>query len=109
MKRVYESPVMMLEGFEANEYVAACWDIVCLGCTEAPDTAHGKPKGDLAHKADGLLETVKSENEPTFSTYNVTCTGGPNFDVPSYYFKGREHYSVVANPTTNLKHPNASV
>lgn len=34
MKRVYESPVMMLEGFEANEYVAACWDITCLGFLE---------------------------------------------------------------------------
>lgn len=29
MKKKYEKPNMDLEMFEANEYIAACWDIAC--------------------------------------------------------------------------------
>lgn len=108
MKRVYESPVMMLEGFEANEYVAACWDIICDGCIVLPDGKR-KPKPEYQHPHTGFLETVESDTEPVFGTKSVVCTGGVNEFVSYYNYNGTDHYIVSAVPTKDQRHPNASV
>lgn len=55
MKRVYESPVMMVEGFEANEYVATCWDVICKGSA-----------WEVGHSEHGYVETYKSDSEPNW-------------------------------------------
>ena len=46
MKR-WETPRTVVQGFEANEYVAACWYIAC----DYGETGMNDPKGGLYHAA----------------------------------------------------------
>lgn len=42
MRKEYAKPVMEIEGFVPNDYVAACWHIICNGddgCNEGTEVA----------------------------------------------------------------------
>lgn len=62
MRKMYEAPAVSLERFEANEYVAACYSIVCVvGDNEAMPTGvswSGEEYGPgVYHSSHGTADT----------------------------------------------------
>ena len=103
MKKEYVKPVIESEEFVANEYVAACYKIVCNG---------------------GEEDYIKMEKAPTWDAYDSDNDGFGNSFSGRYYkglidgkeghdwtFDGLVHLvSYVTNVEgTNDPHPNASV
>lgn len=105
MKRVYESPVMMLEGFEANEYVAACWDVYCNGYSATGWAAkQGASHESHSHSPVGIAKT-DNESEPT--TQKVFTNPGKQDSLHLNCFNdgNMEHWEVVYSRN---ERPNAS-
>lgn len=122
MKRVYESPVMMVEGFESNEYVAACWDVYCKGCTDddVPGTLvkgwgviTGTPSQyEHKHTGDNYLGRVKSETELDSKTiyYSPWGIGSQSYTESKSVASYNGHWIVGLEPiASDDPHPNASM
>ena len=119
MERVkWEKPRAEVQAFVADDYVAACWDVLCDG---PPVTFPGRRvyqdiDGDkewdwnepiLSRNAYGDNKTylVKTEGDAPPS-YNAMVYKLIGDDYPVYYF-GNDHISLLKNVTDNAR-PNHS-
>ncbi|HBI94214.1 MAG TPA: hypothetical protein DDY58_18335 [Terrisporobacter glycolicus] len=107
MKRKYEKPLIQIEAFEANEYIAACWQMTC----NVP-----KHKKNHLFKSTGYAYHIEDKNYEVDgygcgTTYNVKTNGDespktnaqwktstiwsidqPEYNGPIYLWKG-EHFT----------------
>lgn len=86
MKSAYVKPIMMFEGFQPTEYVAACYSFKCI-----------------AHGVDGGLSYVGSIFEGA-DVINHTCTdddGTINISNPSYNGTIGSSISYITGTTTS--------
>lgn len=116
MKKEYVTPVMECEEFVANEYVAGCFEVECLG---KKSWIPYPPVGGSViteHEAHGVM---RLENTP-YDTWSFANNDGDPFGtdifygipIREYYMddKGVKHYDVEVRDITNGgKNPNASV
>lgn len=73
MKRKYEKPLMQVEVFEANEYIAACWKMTC----NVPRHIHwpDNTATGYAHNIEGERPDTKVKGYGCGATYNVKTNG----------------------------------
>ena len=94
MKKTYVKPTAECEEFVANEFVAACWDVICNGSDGI--------WGFLAHeKHETVAKGLQEEPESAFS-----------WDQNFGFWRddsGQLHYDVEKIDRATAEHPNASV
>ena len=120
MERVkWEKPRAEVQAFVADDYVAACWDVLCDGPAVAGFLGRwvyqdndGNKKWDsdepiLSYDAYGDNQTylVKTEGDARPS-YNAMVYRLVGSDYPVYYF-GDDHISLLHSVTSNAR-PNHS-
>ncbi len=134
MKKEYVKPMMECEAFVANEYVAACYDIICLGFDKNDlilSTGHSdanfapsrnNPASTHPHHTDPIATEVKESDLSKYTTtttsirYSYTASGSI-LGFPYTYTASdvqavptlSNHYNYDVIPTKSKKHPNASV
>ena len=118
MERVkWEKPRAEVQAFVADDYVAACWDVLCdgpakdiLGRWVYQDNGNMRLDSDepiLSYDAYGDNQTylVKTEGDAPPS-YNAMVYKPFETDYPVYYF-GDDHISLLNSVTPNAR-PNHS-
>ena len=119
MERVkWEKPRAEVQAFVADDYVAACWDVLCdgPGVTFPGRRVYQDKNGNkeldwnepiLSRNAYGDNKTylVKTEGDAPPS-YNAMVLKLDGDDYPVYYF-GNDHISLLKNVTDNAR-PNHS-
>ena len=118
MERVkWEKPRAEVQAFVADDYVAACYDVLCDG---PPVTFPGRrvyqDKNDnneldwnepiLSRNAYGDKRTYVVKTEGVAPSYNAMVLKLDGDDYPVYYF-GNDHISLLKNVTDNAR-PNHS-
>ena len=118
MERVkWEKPRAEVQAFVADDYVAACYDVLCDG---PPVTFPGRRvyqdiDGDkewdwnepiLSRNAYGDKRTYVVKSEGVAPSYNAMVLKLDGDDYPVYYF-GNDHISLLKNVTDNAR-PNHS-
>ncbi|MGN0422060.1 MAG: hypothetical protein ACI4EY_04925 [Lachnospiraceae bacterium] len=103
MKKEYVKPVIESEEFVANEYVAACYRITCIG-----------HKGIQSHTAHGSI-TLQLEKDPNPDFFDLDEDGFVYYVSPPY---GNSYMGKIGGENgphpiewkniTSPAHPNAS-
>ena len=114
MERVkWEKPRAEVQAFVADDYVAACYDVLCDG---PPVTFPGRrvyqDKNDnneldwnepiLSRNAYGDNKTYLVKTEGVAPSYNAMVLKLDGDDYPVYYF-GNDHISLLKNVTDNAR------
>ena len=118
MERVkWEKPRAEVQAFVADDYVAACWDVLCdgpavtiLGRWVYQDN-NGNKEWDsdepiLSYDAYGDYQTYLVKTEGDAPSYNAMVYKLGGTDYPVYYF-GDDHISLLHSVTSNAR-PNHS-
>ena len=118
MERVkWEKPRAEVQAFVADDYVAACWDVLCdgpavtiLGRWVYQDN-NGNKEWDsdepiLSYDAYGDNQTYLVKTEGDAPSYNAMVYKPFETDYPVYYF-GDDHISLLNSVTPNAR-PNHS-
>lgn len=119
MKKTYVKPIMEMEGFVPNEYVAACWELTC----KVSSCGYNKRIGGDGYSANDLEKFVNDYNQSNVihagnnSEYYHGGGGLLDFykeDPAEYYHVkvvlGMEfHHELTITPVSKSDpHPNAS-
>ena len=100
MKRVYENPRMVVEQFEANEYIAACWKI---NCNVPIGYGYQDTNGNREYDSNGdVLLTPGNNNSPNTvwgcGTWHNGVEGvpgdGPEANAMWHPYSGGSDYEV---------------
>ena len=62
MKKQWTSPRILVQAFEANEYVAVCWKVGCKNDTTFSNRHSNAPFGNLWSKGEGPYDDVFNHN-----------------------------------------------
>ena len=119
MERVkWEKPRAEVQAFVADDYVAACWDVLCDGPAKVPWTGRWVYQGNngnmrldsdepfLSYNAYGDNKTYLVKTEGVAPSYNAMVYKPFETDYPVYYF-GDDHISLLNSVTPNAR-PNHS-
>ena len=118
MERVkWEKPRAEVQAFVADDYVAACWDVLCDGPSvtfpgrRVYQDKNGNKEWDwnepiLSRNAYGDKRTYVVKTEGVAPSYNAMVLKLDGDDYPVYYF-GNDHISLLKNVTDNAR-PNHS-
>ena len=116
MERVkWEKPRAEVQAFVADDYVAACWDVLCDGPAKDIRLVYQDIDGDkeldwnepiLSYNAYGDNKTYLVKTEGVAPSYNAMVLKLDGDDYPVYYF-GNDHISLLKNVTDNAR-PNHS-
>ena len=118
MERVkWEKPRAEVQAFVADDYVAACWDVLCDGSSATIlgrwvyQDNNGNKEWDsdepiLSYDAYGDNQTYLVKTEGDAPSYNAMVYKPFETDYPVYYF-GDDHISLLNSVTPNAR-PNHS-
>ena len=108
MKKTYVKPIMEMEGFVPNEYVAACWKLTC-GTFWCDYNSYNYIIGGDKYSEDDFAKCVNDCGKK-----NVIHAGGDKGyeDSSKYYHAGGwfgYHHELTITPVPeDDPHPNAS-
>lgn len=116
MERVkWEKPRAEVQAFVADDYVAACWDVLCDGPAKDIRWVYQDIDGDkkwdlgepiLSYNAYGDNKTYVVKTEGDAPSYNAMVFRLVGSDYPVYFF-GKNHISLLKSVTHNAR-PNHS-
>jgi len=110
VKRKYAKPLIQIETFEANEYIAACWQMTC-NVPKHKYWPHKRDSTGYAYQIEGESANYEVDGYGCGATYNVKTNGEespktnaqwktdthwsinqPEYNGPIYLWKG-EHFT----------------
>lgn len=112
MKKEYVKPMLEVEAFAANEYVAACYAVICNGQEQV--SSGRRIRADGLHTAHGILAKGYSTAPTTTSKHEIYSQNDflewiSRGDSPQgVFWEGKEHWAAEVKDIATQKHPNAS-
>ena len=86
MKKTWEVPVICVQQFEANEYVAACWKVVCdINAANTAELTRGNAWTDIQGKLQGQFHAKNDDHTGCgWEDNQVVVTNGNNEAIGMY-------------------------